>query len=67
MALRDESPASRNAPPGWPEAALTFLPGDPPRRGTFFFYRPRGALAGEKLKESLEVVLPSATGGALRR
>ena len=53
------------------ERALTFLPGDPPRAGTFVTYQRTGTARagdhepGEALE--LEIVLPTASGAALRR
>ena len=63
MVLAAERSPSRTLP----DAALTFLPADPPRRGTFFLYRPGGPRPGEELAESLECILPTRTGATLRR
>ena len=49
--------------------AVTFVPGDPPRLGAFAVYRRSAASAGREavLGERLEVVVPSASGGSVRR
>lgn len=83
LRLGSEDPVVEGTPRPAPSGrlAVAFVPGDPPRTGAFYLYerRPRSGGGGTEpdealegafdgsLDDALEVVLPTASGGGIRR